>query len=80
VKVIRRWNGYRPSIGWILKEFWVYLLQERNNQALYDLRQDQKRIRRYGAPNRLSVSKIDWIESLYRKPIDDDRSIDTTST
>src|SRR5215469_5542110 len=45
VKVIKRWNGYKPNIKWILEGYWTYLIQERNNEALEMLRQDQKRIR-----------------------------------
>jgi len=42
VRIIQRWNGYRPNIRWLLKDYWVYLIQERNNEVLKGIR------RRYG--------------------------------
>src|SRR5215469_9517420 len=77
VKILHRWDGYRPNIRWILEGYWTFLIQERNNEALERLRQDQKRIRyeiRYPNPYRKfydQLGTIDWIESLYNKPLDD---------
>jgi hypothetical protein len=74
VKIVQRWDGYRPSIKWLLKDYWVYLLQEKNNQALDDLHREQKSIRRNRiTPSSNQVNKIGWIESLYTKPLDDFR-------
>jgi len=42
VRIIQRWDGYRPNIRWILKDHWLYLIQERNNEVLKGIR------RRYG--------------------------------
>lgn len=77
VRIIQRWDGYRPNIRWFLKDYWIYLIQERNNEVLKRLHDEQKRLRferKY--PNRIideESSRIDWIESLYAKPLDDFR-------
>jgi hypothetical protein len=77
VRIIQRWDGCRPNIRWILKDHWIYLIQERNNEALKGIRNEQKRLRferRY--PNHMDdkeISRIGWIESLYAKSLDDFR-------
>jgi hypothetical protein len=84
VKIIHRWDGYKPNIRWLLEGYWVYLIQERNNEALERLRQEQKRLRferKY--PSRCqsqqqASNKIGWIESLYRLSLDDFREYCTT--
>jgi hypothetical protein len=77
VKIVQLWNGYRPSIRWLLKDYWIYLIQERNNEALKGIRNEQKRLRferRYpNHTNDRETSRIGWIESLYAKPLDDFR-------
>jgi hypothetical protein len=57
----------------------MYLIQERNNEILANLKKDQKRLisqwRKGVEPNlynnqqQIGSQKIDWIESLYRKPL-----------
>src|SRR5262249_45916411 len=82
VKIVQPWNGYKPNIRWLLRDYWRYLIQEKNNEVLSELHKDQKRLRyqwRRGIdPNQCQqscqqVNKIDWIESLYRKPLNDFR-------
>jgi hypothetical protein len=77
VRIIHRWNGYRPNIRCILKDHWIYLIQERNNEVLKGIRDEQKRLRfekRYpNHTNHIEISRIGWIESLYAKPLDDFR-------
>jgi hypothetical protein len=77
VRIIQRWDGYRPNIRWILKDHWIYLIQERNNEVLKGIRNEQKRLRferRYpDHTNDRETSRIGWIESLYAKPLDDFR-------
>jgi hypothetical protein len=75
VRIIQRWDGYRPNIRWILKDHWISLIQERNNEALKGIRNARKRLRfegRYHTNDR-EPSRIGWIESLYAKPLDDFR-------
>jgi hypothetical protein len=77
VKIVQPWDGYRPNIRWLLEDYWVYLIQERTNEKLAILRDDKKRVRlEIKYPNRCrrqTSGKIDWIESLYAKPLDDFR-------
>ena len=56
VKIVHRWDGYRPNIKWLLNDYWLYLIQERNNEALKTMQDEQKRLRfeRKYANNRIS--------------------------
>jgi hypothetical protein len=58
-----------------LKDHWIYLIQERNNELLKGIRDEQKRLRfekRYpNHTNDIEISRICWIESLYAKSLDD---------
>lgn len=85
VKIVQPWDGYRPNIRWLLEGHWVYLIQERNDEALRRLHNEQKRLRfewkypnRSIDNNRQQTSKIDWIESLYARPLDGYRKYCTT--
>ncbi|MGA8082484.1 MAG: hypothetical protein WB988_11515, partial [Candidatus Nitrosopolaris sp.] len=82
-KIVQRWDGYRPNIRWLLKDYWIYLIQERNDEISRRLHYEQKRLRferKY--PNHIidnqQTSKIDWIESLYARPLDNFRKYCTT--
>jgi len=79
VSIVQRWDGYRPNIRWLLKDYWIYLIQERNNEVLRRIHREQKRLRfeRKYPDSHISgterVDRIDWIESLYAKSLDDFR-------
>lgn len=78
VKIVQRWDGCRANFRWLLKDYWIYLIQERNNEILKRTHDEQKRLKfERGYPNYIidnqQTSKIDWIESLYAKPLDDFR-------
>jgi len=76
VKIVQRWDGYRPNIKWLLNGYWIYLIQERNNEALKSMQDEQKRLRfesKYRISNKQQISRIGWIESLYGKSFDDFR-------
>jgi hypothetical protein len=76
VKIVQRWDGYRPNIKWLLSGYWIYLIQERNNDALKTMQDEQKRLRfesKYRISNKQQIRRIDWIESLYGKSLDDFR-------
>src|SRR5581483_2507234 len=45
VRIIQIWDGYRPNIRWLLKDYWIYLIQERNNEALSRLQDERSRLR-----------------------------------
>jgi hypothetical protein len=76
VKIVQRWDGYRPNIKWLLNGYWIYLIQERNNEALKTMQDEQKRLRfesKYRISNKQQISRIVWIESLHGKSLDDFR-------
>src|SRR5215469_3537761 len=82
VKIVQQWDGYSPNIRLLLRNYLIYLIQEKNNEVLIRLHRDQKRLRsqwkRGIDPNQCQqqsqqISKIDWIESLYTKSLDDYR-------
>jgi len=79
VKIVQRWNGYKPDIKWVLRDYWVYLTQEKNNEILTTSHRDQRRLRsqwkRGIDPNqqKKQANKTEWIESLYHKSLDDCR-------
>jgi hypothetical protein len=71
VKIVQRWDGYKPNIRWLLKDYWLYLIQQKNNDALSKLRKDQKKLRfEWKYPNRRpedmkGKEKIyGWIDSI----------------
>jgi hypothetical protein len=45
VKIVQRTDGYKPNIRWLLRDYQIYLIQERNNEILANLHKDQKRLR-----------------------------------
>jgi hypothetical protein len=77
VKIVQQWDGYRPDIKWILRDYWICLTQENNNEILDGLRRDRRVLRsrwkRGIYRNQRQHNKIGWIESLYRRPLDDFR-------
>src|SRR5215831_13489101 len=79
VKIVQRWDGYRPNIRWLLRDYRTHLIQERYTESLARLRNDQKRVRSQWkkgiepSQQQQQTSKIDWIELLYRKPLNDFR-------
>jgi hypothetical protein len=77
VKVIQQWDGHRPSIKYMLREFRRYLIQQQL-EAIKVYRKKSKAkplIRRYGDGNgsRNKPIKIQWIDSLLQIAISDNR-------
>jgi hypothetical protein len=71
VKVIQCWNGYRPPINYLLRDFRRYLI----NEKVKELQGIQKRKERENK-HWLSISNtttISWIERLLRTPLNDNR-------
>ena len=68
VKIIQKWDGNRPAINWVLRDFRRYLIQEKidNNVA--------KRKRSSLSSNtKTTPTKRLWIETLLDTPIEDYR-------
>jgi hypothetical protein len=78
VRIIQKWNGYRPSIKLLLEDFYVYLCDQR-------IREVQNQRARTG-PKRLGKAIADfaiadapkcfhWIERLLQTPVRDYRKL-----
>jgi hypothetical protein len=65
VKIIQRWNGYRPKISLLLGSFYAYLVDRGITEF-----QRQKELKNN---NSIHNAKILWIEKLLQTPIDDYR-------
>jgi hypothetical protein len=69
VRIIQRWDGNRPAINWILRDFRRYLIQEKidNNVA------ERKWSRLSANAKTTTPIKGIWIEILLDTPIEDYR-------
>jgi hypothetical protein len=73
VRIIQKWNGYRPSIKLLLEDFYVYLCDQR-------IKEVQNQRARTG-PKRLGKAIADapkcfhWIERLLQTPVRDYRKL-----
>jgi hypothetical protein len=73
VRIVKRWNGYRPNIKLLLEDFYIYL----SGQRLAEL--EEKRSRNLVKPELCRQlpkgdSNIHWIERLLQTPISDTES------
>lgn len=66
VKIIKEWDGNKPKINWILRDFRRYLIQEKIDNKI-------EKIKTRNTQTRLSIRKIHWIDKLLESPIDDYR-------
>jgi hypothetical protein len=69
VKIIQRWDGYRPKINLLLGSFHVYLVDQR----IKDLQRQKEQIKKYRQKHGDDVNDIKWIEILLETPISDYR-------
>jgi len=72
VKIIQRWNGDRPPIQCITREFQAYLIQKRIDK-LKERKKLSESKRRYSSFSPSGRLEIDWIERLLETPIEDNR-------
>lgn len=72
VKIIQRWNGDRPPIQLLTREFQVYLIQKRIDKI-----NERKKLsgskKRYSSFSPDGKLEIGWIERLLETPIEDYR-------
>jgi non-catalytic primase subunit PriX-like protein len=66
VKIKQKWDGNRPAINWLLRDFRRYLIQEKINAYVTE----RKRSRL--SPSTTSIKRV-WIEILLATPIHDYR-------
>jgi hypothetical protein len=71
VKVIRRWDGNKPSIKPLLTQFYIWLQAE----AIKDIQRRRKTEQKFKKYRRRvgETKTIIWIEKLLDKPLDDFR-------
>ena len=65
VKIIQRWDGQRPAINYLLRDFRRWLINEKMTQRLINGRRAQSQT--------VNSTKIKWIEKLLQTPVDDYR-------
>jgi len=68
VKIIQRWDGYRPKINLLLRSFHAYLVDQR----IKELQRQKEQIKKYRQKHG-DVNDIKWIEILLETPISDYR-------
>ena len=64
VRIIQRWDGQRPAINYLLRDFRRWLINEKLEQYRHT-----KRVR----PQTINSTTIRWIEKLLKTPLDDYR-------
>ena len=69
VKIIQKWDGYRPPISLLLGTFHAYLV----DQKIKEMKLQKRLEKRYGHGFASGINKINWIETLIQTPIDDYR-------
>jgi hypothetical protein len=70
VKIIQEWNGYRPPVQLLTKEFRRWLIQEEINQRIQNTKKQNTFTNGYKYVNR---SQIEWVEKLLQIPLEDYR-------
>ena len=68
VRIIQRWEGYRPKINLLLGSFHAYLVDESIKES-----QRHKQLEKYRKKYATNVNDIKWIEILLETPISDYR-------
>ena len=64
VRIMQRWDGQKPAINYLLRDFRRWLIDEKLEQYWHIKR---------GQPQTTNSTKIWWIEKLLKTPIDDYR-------
>jgi hypothetical protein len=74
IKIIQKWNGYRPKINYVLADFHAYLVQQKLKEIKRQ-KQLEKHRERYAeaSDGESGPFRIEWIEKLLDTPIDDYR-------
>jgi hypothetical protein len=71
VRVVKRWNGFKPNISYLLGSFHSWLV----NQSLKGLQSQRCNINRHEIEVNAISSNIRWIENLLQTPIADFRKL-----
>jgi hypothetical protein len=68
VKIIQKWDGKRPAINWLLRDFRRYLIQEKIDNSVSEIKRT-----RLSPTAKETPAKRMWIETLLETPIEDYR-------
>jgi hypothetical protein len=73
VKIMQRWDGTRPPINYLLRDFRIWLITEKIND-----KREERKISKYrnsgtNGYRYYSTNSIPWIEKLLQTPIVDHR-------
>jgi len=71
IKIIQKWDGYRPKINLLLGSFHVYLVDLKLKE-IAELKKSKRR-HRFGSFDNNSSNTIGWIERLLQTPLQDYR-------
>ena len=71
VRVVRKWDGYRPEINYMLRDFRHWLIDQTLRQE--QEQRQQKKTHSDSSENKSSITQ--WIEQLLRTPIRDYRKL-----
>jgi Primase X len=67
VKIVQRWDGQRPAINYLLRDFRRWLIHERREQLRLSKNSKKAHV------HTTNSTKILWIEKLLQTPVDDYR-------
>lgn len=73
VNIIQEWNGFRPSIKYILRDFLHYLINQKIKEKNKMIKNTSRKETNYVIYTENRERKIDWIEHLLKNPIADYR-------
>ena len=76
VNIIQKWNGNAPAINYLLRDFTRYLIQQKINSKLEEVKTQRRHFT--GRSNAAIIHNgnshiISWIESLLQTPLSDHR-------
>ncbi len=72
IKIIQGWDGKRPAINWLLRDFRRYLVQDRFEEER-DIRHRNSFLSKKRTDNKRAGQTILWIDTLLQTPIRDYR-------
>jgi hypothetical protein len=72
VTIIQRWNGYRPSIKYLLLDFKTWLIDRKIKQEIAEKR-SRNREKYHQKDHQQTAGSIQWIEKLLQTRIEDYR-------
>jgi hypothetical protein len=73
VKIVQRWDGTRPPINYVLRDFRTWLIAEDINDKLEEIKNSKYRNSSTNSYRYCNTNTIPWIEKLLQTPIADHR-------